>query len=121
MEKVKFSDFKIIPDINSVCKKEISDEEYFSSKYGRYISNSRLKNIDPLAGGSPAKYQLNPKISSDSLRIGSAVHECLLQPDSFKLADKCGKPTAKLGQVADYVYVHKSDVQHPIQRCLLEY
>lgn len=103
MEKVKFSDFKIIPDINSVCKREISDEEYFSPKYGHYISNSRLKNIDPLAGGSPAKYQLNPKISSDSLRIGSTVHECLLQPEEFELAPKIDRPTAKLGLVMDLI------------------
>lgn len=101
MEKVKLSDFRIIPDINSVRKEEISDEEYFSSKYAHYISNSRLKNIDPLNGGSPAKYQLNPKISSDSLRIGSAVHECLLQPEEFELGPKIDKPTAKLGLVMD--------------------
>lgn len=103
MEKVKFSDFQIKIDINSVCKKEISDEEYFSPKYGHYISNSRLKNIDPLAGGSPAKYKLNPKISSDSLRIGSAVHECLLQPGEFELAPKIDRPTAKLGLVMDAI------------------
>ena len=103
MEKVKFSDFQIKIDINSVCKKEISDEEYFSPKYGHYISNSRLKNIDPLAGGSPAKYKLNPKISSDSLRIGSTVHECLLQPGEFELAPKIDRPTAKLGLVMDLI------------------
>ena len=103
MEKVKFSDFQIKVDINSVCKKEISDEEYFSPKYGHYISNSRLKNIDPLAGGSPAKYKLNPKISSDSLRIGSTVHECLLQPGEFELAPKIDRPTAKLGLVMDAI------------------
>ena len=103
MEKVKFSDFQIKIDINSVCKKEISDEEYFSPKYGHYISNSRLKNIDPLAGGSPTKYKLNPKISSDSLRIGSTVHECLLQPGEFELAPKIDRPTAKLGLVMDAI------------------
>ena len=103
MEKVKFSDFRIVPDINSVCRKEISDEEYFSPKYGHYISNSRLKNIDPLNGGSPTLYQKNPKISSDSLRVGSAVHECLLQPESFELAPKVDRPTCKLGLVMDYI------------------
>ena len=29
------------------CTIDISDELYFSSKYARYISNSRLKNINP--------------------------------------------------------------------------
>lgn len=103
MEKVKFSDFEIKIDIDSVCKREISDEEYFSPKYGHYISNSRLKNIDPLAGGSPEKFKLNPKISSDSLRIGSTVHECLLQPNEFELGPKIDRPTAKLGLVMDAI------------------
>ena len=33
----------------------------------------------------------------------SAVHEYILQPESFSLAPKCDKPTAKLGQVIDYI------------------
>lgn len=103
MEKVKFSDFRITVDINSVHREEISDEEYFSSKYAHYISNSRLKNIDPLNGGSPSLYQANPKISSDSLRIGTAVHECLLQPEEFELGPKIDRPTAKLGLVMDFI------------------
>ena len=32
-----------------------------------------------------------------------------MQPDSFVLGPKLHKPTAKLGQVADYVYNHRSD------------
>jgi hypothetical protein len=103
MEKVRFRDFRITPDINSVCKKDISDEEYFSSKYKQYISNSRLKYIDPNAGGSPQKFKENPKISSQSLIIGSCVHECLLQPNEFELGPKIGKPTQKLGMVMDAI------------------
>lgn len=34
----------------------------------------------------------------------SAVHELVLQPEFFELADDLGKPTAKLGAVADALY-----------------
>ena len=34
--KVKFEDFKIIPDLDSIRNIEMSDETYFSSKYGKY-------------------------------------------------------------------------------------
>lgn len=106
---LQFSDFKIVPDISTIKRKDISDEIYFSKKYSRYISNSRLKNIDPTQGGSPMKYLENPHISTSSLKIGSAIHEILLQPDDFVLAPKMGKPTAKLGEVADYVYTHRKE------------
>lgn len=41
--KIKFSDFEIVPVMKSVRKEDISDEIYFSKKYSKYISNSRLK------------------------------------------------------------------------------
>ena len=103
MEKVKFKDFRIIPDINSVRKEEISDDVYFSSAYNGYISNSRLKWIDPKANGSPALFQNPPKLKTQSLTIGSTVHECLLQPNEFELGPKIGKPTQKLGMVMDAI------------------
>lgn len=107
--KAEFSDFKIIPVIDSIKRLDISDDEYFSKKYREYISNSRLKYIDPKDGGSPELYQNPPHFTTSSLNKGSAIHECFLQPDSYVLAPKMKKPTAKLGQVADYVYSHKSD------------
>lgn len=103
MEKVKFSDFKIIPDINSVRREEIDDDTYFSSNYAHYISNSRLKWIDPNAGGNPTLFQNPPKLKTNSLNIGSRVHELILQPESFELAPKIGKPSAKLGEVMDFI------------------
>lgn len=33
----------------------------------------------------------------------SRVHECVLQPESFELAPKIGKPSAKLGDVMDFI------------------
>lgn len=102
--KVKFSEFKIVPVLDSIKRKDMSDEEYFSSKYRQHISNSRLKYIDPKEDGSPELYKNPPHFSSSSLHIGSSVHECLLQPDSFCLAPKMHRPTAKLGDVVEMVY-----------------
>lgn len=102
-EKVRFRDFKIIPDFNSVRKEEIDDATYFSPQYSNYISNSGLKWIDPKSGGSPQLFKNHPKLKSQSLVIGSAVHEIVLQPESFELAPKLGKPGAKLGEVLDEI------------------
>lgn len=99
MEKVRLKDFKIVPDITSVRKEEIDDDTYFSDNYSHYISNSGLKWIDPEEGGSPALFKNHPKLSTSSLKIGSAVHECILQPESFELAPKLGNPGSKLGDV----------------------
>ncbi len=43
MEELKFSDFRIVPDFNSVHKEAIDDPTYFGDKYKKYISNGRLK------------------------------------------------------------------------------
>lgn len=106
---VRFSDFKIIPVLDSIKRLDIDDKDYFGSKYKDYISNSRLKFIDPKDDGSPSLYKCPPHFTTSSLNIGSSVHELLLQPDSFALAPKMHKPTAKLGEVADYVYNHRKD------------
>lgn len=103
-KKINFSDFQIIPIFDSISKKELSDEEYFSEKYSNYISNSRLRWIDPERGGQPKLYKNPPKFSSAALSIGSSVHQLLLQPDEFEIAPKMGKPTAKLGALLDKVY-----------------
>lgn len=103
MEKVKFKDFKIIVDINSARKEDIDDDTYFSPAYEHYISNSGLKWIDPKQEGSPALFKNHPKLKTSSLALGSRVHECVLQPESFELAPKIGKPSAKLGDVMDFI------------------
>lgn len=104
IEKVKLSDFKIVPDINSVRKEEIDDETYFSSKYAHYISNSRLKWIEPSVNkGDPSIFLKPPVLKTSSLKIGSTVHELLLQPNEFEMAPKLGKPSEKLGAVLDCI------------------
>lgn len=107
--KVKFSDFTIIPVLDSIRNIVMDDETYFSSKYSKYISNSRLKNINPEEGGSPQQFMNPPHLTTSSLNIGSAVHEVLLQPESFVLAPKMDRPTAKLGQVIDRIWVYRQE------------
>ena len=88
---------------------DISDDIYFSEKFSEYISNSRLKLIDPTEGGTPAKFFSGlsaNKIYSDSLVFGSALHELVLQNEEFVVVDSVNRPTAKAGAIADITYKH---------------
>lgn len=88
---------------NSVRSLDISDEEYFSSKYGKYVSNSKLKYLNEAQGGNPESFFGDMKFEySPSLELGSAVHELVLQPDDFVLGPKIGLPKAKLGAAAKF-------------------
>ena len=108
METVKFSDFQIVPISSSIRRVEMDDETYFSSTYSGYVSNSRLGLINPEQDGSAKKYYAPPKFETQSLKIGSAVHECLLQPEEFTLAPKLGRPSAKLGDVIDEIIKNRA-------------
>lgn len=101
--------FKIIPIADSARRLKISDEEYFSPKYGEYISNSRLKYINPEEGGNFKLFRTPPKFTTNSLKNGSVVHGIILQPEEFSLADKMQKPTAKLGDVVDKIIKYRKD------------
>ena len=104
MQEISLSKIKIIPDIQSVRREKINDEVYFSSEYSDYISNSRLKLINPDQDGSPSKYKNGfTDETTTSLSIGSVVHELLLQPDKFELGPDLNKPNAKLGLVVDVI------------------
>lgn len=98
---------KLIPLLDTIQLIEMSDEEYFSEKWAGYISNSKLALINPVQDGSPQIYKeglsKHPKYS-DSLVFGSAVHELVLQPGEFKVADNVDRPTAKMGAMADELY-----------------
>ena len=95
---------KLIPLLDTIQLIEMSDEEYFSDKWAGYISNSKLALINPAQDGSPQIYKeglsKHPKYS-DSLVFGSAVHELVLQPGEFKVADNVDRPTAKMVAMAD--------------------
>lgn len=95
--------------MDSIKRLDISDEEYFSDKYRGYISNSRLKYINPKEDGTPELYRHPPRFTTQSLKIGSALHGMLLQPDSFTLLPKMNRPTAKLGDVVEMVYNLEKD------------
>lgn len=98
-------DIKITPLIETLRLEKISDNEYFSERYKNFISNSRLSLIDPRKDGSPDKFFSGFKSSfNPSFILGSAVHELVLQPEFFDLADDLGRPSAKLGAVADELY-----------------
>lgn len=101
------NDIILTPILDSIQFLNITDEEYFSKKYAGYISNSKLALICPEQGGSPEIYKeglgKHSKYSS-SLSLGSAVHELVLQPESFEVAEGVERPTAKLGDMADVLY-----------------
>ena len=97
---------KITPLLDTLRLEKISDEIYFSEKYSGYVSNSRLGLINPRQEGSPEKFCAGLKDMgyAPALEIGSAVHELILQPDFFELVEDIGKPTAKMGAMADKLY-----------------
>lgn len=104
---MKLSEIKIIPIVESLQALDISDQEYFSSAYKKYISNSSLSLINPEQGGSPQLYyeglSAHPKYM-DSMVFGNAVHCSILQPDDFIVVDSVNRPTAKAGFMADELY-----------------
>ena len=67
---MKLSEIKLTPVLSSIQILDISDEEYFGDKYKEYISNSRLKYIDPDEGGSPESFfDETHSLSSSSITI----------------------------------------------------
>ena len=100
---LKFSDFRIVPDIQSVHREAIDDGEYFSKKYSTFLSNSRLRWINPAEGGSPQLFLNPPKLRLGALNLGTWIHTSVLTPDEYFLAPKIDKPTAKLGLVIDEI------------------
>ena len=112
---MKLSEIKLTPLLDTLQLVKISDAEYFSPKYGECISNSRLGLLNPRQGGSPESFFTGFKDEGfiSSLVIGSAVHELVLQNESFELAPALGKPTAKMGAMADELY--PVWLEHPIR------
>ena len=107
--EVNLADVKIKPLLNTIQRLKISDEEYFSKKYRNYISNSRLKKINPNEDGCPSLYHGGlSNETTNSLILGSAVHCALLQPESFHLAEDLQRPSAKLGRVCDIIIKNRA-------------
>ena len=93
----------------TVHLKELSDAEYFSSDYKQYVSNSKLKLINPDEGGSPQKFRDGIKSEYNaSFEFGTSVHELILQPEEFVLSNYQFKPSAKLGLFVDNVIKYRA-------------
>lgn len=103
---MELKEIKLTPLLDTLQLEKISDEVYFSKKYSGYVSNSRLGLINPRQDGTPNKFfaGFTDGGYSDALIRGTAVHSICLQPESFELSEDIGKPTAKLGAVADVLY-----------------
>ena len=103
---MNLKEIKLEPLLDTLTLTKIPDEIYFSEQYSKYVSNSRLGKLNPKQGGSPEQFfaPFVPSGYSAALEMGSAVHELTLQPEFFELADDLGKPTAKLGAMADALY-----------------
>lgn len=102
---MKLPEIKITPLLDTLYLSKISDEEYFSTKYKNFISNSRLGLINPKQDGSPEKFFEGFKpIYSSSLDIGTAVHCMCLQKELFNIVDSVDKPTGKMGAMAEELF-----------------
>lgn len=100
--------YVITPDYESVERREIDDATYFGSEYKEYISNSRLKLINPDEGGSFETFLKGLQSSnSSSFDLGTAVHEIILQEDLFEISNQL-KPTAKAGQMIDKIFYYRN-------------
>lgn len=102
------SKITVIPE--SIRFLKISDEEYFGNpEYKNYISNSKLKLINPDEGGSPELWENGILLQySESFEVGTAVHAILLQPNYFYISN-IRKPSGKLGLFANKVYDYKQN------------
>lgn len=102
--EVSLNEIRIYPILESIRREKISDEVYFSDKYRDFISNSRLKLINPEQGGNPQIYKAGfDGYKTSSLFLGSSIHCLVLQKDEFTLGPDLKKPTAKLGLVIDAI------------------
>lgn len=108
---------EIIKD--SIKRLVISDEEYFSDVYKDYISNSRLKLINPKEGGSPELYLKGLTSGyNSSLEFGSAVHSIILQPESYFICNYTSKPNGKLGYFIERVCYYRK-LKYTIENAIL--
>lgn len=103
---MKLDAIKLTPLLETLRLQKISDATYFSEKYSGYISNSRLGLLNPRQDGTPEKFFEGFKQQGyvPAFELGSAVHSIVLQNEYFKIAEDLGKPSAKLGAMADELF-----------------
>ena len=122
--QIKIKDIILTPINGSAIKKDIDDSVYFSEKYTNYVSNSRLKLMNPDENGSPKLYKEGfGSWKTNSLILGTAVHELFLQPDLFSLHNNMSKPSAKVGDIIDKIIKYRKDglsIYDSIQRGVID-
>lgn len=105
--KINLSQVTLKPILSSVQRLDISDEVYFGPQYKHYISNSRLKLIDPNCNGSPSTYKTGfTGNTTSSLSLGSNIHMLYLQPEEFELVTDVTLPNGKLGLACEKAIRH---------------
>lgn len=65
----------------------MSDDLYFGKGLPGFKSNSRMGLINPKEGGSVSKYINGFESKSDAFRLGTAVHQLVLERDNYKIAE----------------------------------
>lgn len=99
-----FDNYKI--KFLNIAGGDMPDSEYYNLK--GYTSFSRLKLLDPKRGGNPQKYVDGFDYSyNESLVMGVATHNNILQKDEFMLSDYEGKPAGKLGFFIDKLVANR--------------
>lgn len=118
--EISLNEIRLTPILDSVYRERMSDERYFSKEFSDYISNSRLKFINPTQNGSPTKYKQGfTGETTTSLALGSVIHCMILQKDDYILSPDIKKPSAKLGLVIDEIFKLRKK-KLPIYSCILE-
>lgn len=93
---------KCTVEFKNIRGEKVPDSIYFKDPG---ISNSRLKLIDPLEGGSPQLYKEGiPFKYNVSLELGTAIHSQILSEDEYDISEYEGKPSAKMGHFVDCIY-----------------
>lgn len=112
---------ELIPE--SIQLVRMDDATYFSDLYKDYVSNSKLSLINPEEDGSPEKFKRGYEGGySESYELGSAIHNMLLQPESYEIPE-IRKPTGKLGLFSEYVYKYRQEgysISHAISLASVE-
>ena len=110
---------KLEPLLDTLRIVDIDDKEYFGPAYTNYVSNSRMKLINPDEGGSYELYKrgFSGNSYSESLRLGTFVHSEILSPNEFDIIQST-RPNSKLGFVLDVIYnLRRQNI--PIWKCIL--
>ncbi len=104
LDKELINKIKIVPLLDTLKLKNISDEEYFGNQFSDYISNSRLnllktKGARAFFEGLATNQEYNP-----SFFFGTLLHQQVLQPEFFEVIEGVYTPTAKARLMALELY-----------------